>query len=62
MKRRKFLKTIAITGAGFAYMPNIFGQDSTNAGEDLDLYGVLDLFAEAENLEEFEKALNDEEQ
>ena len=66
MKRRKFLKTLAITGAGFAYMPNIFGQDSTtavsNVGEDLDLYGVLDLFAEAENLEEFEKALNDEEQ
>ena len=31
----------------------------TEAGEDLDLYGVLELFQEAEDLEAFEKALND---
>ncbi len=33
---------------------------ATEAGEDLDLYGVLELFQEAEDLESFEKALNDE--
>lgn len=32
---------------------------ATEAGEDLDLYGVLELFLVAENLEAFEKALND---
>ena len=31
----------------------------TEAGEDLDLYGVLELFLVAEDLESFEKALND---
>ncbi|UCE41039.1 MAG: hypothetical protein JSV17_16625 [Candidatus Aminicenantes bacterium] len=31
----------------------------TEAGEELDLYGVLELFQEAEDLEAFEKALND---
>jgi hypothetical protein len=31
----------------------------TEAGEDLDLYGVLELFRESENLEAFEQALND---
>ena len=66
MKRRNFLKTVAITGVGLAYMPRLFAQDNTtavsNVGEDLDLYAVLDLFEQSENLEEFEKALNDEEQ
>ena len=64
MKRRKFIKTAAVAGAGFIYMPNIFGQDDTtavsNVGEDLDLYAVLELFEKSENLEEFEKALNSE--
>ncbi len=32
---------------------------ATEAGEDLDLYGVLELFIVAEDLEAFEKALND---
>jgi hypothetical protein len=32
---------------------------ATEAGEDLDLYGVLELFKEAEDLEALEKALND---
>ena len=46
MKRRNFIKTVAVAGAGLAYMPRIFAQDSTtavsNVGEDLDLYAVLD--------------------
>jgi len=32
---------------------------ATEAGEDLDLYAVAELFKEAEGVEEFEKALND---
>ena len=66
MKRRKFIRTAALAGAGIAYMPKIFAQDSTtavsNVGEDLDLYAVLDLFEQSENIEEFEKALNSEDQ
>ena len=62
MKRRKFIRTAALAGAGIAYMPKIFAQDSTtavsNVGEDLDLYAVLDLFEQSENIEEYEKALN----
>ena len=65
MKRRKFIKTAGVAGAGLVIGP-AFAQDTTTAvslvGEDLDLYAVLDLFAESENLEEFEKALNNEEQ
>jgi hypothetical protein len=34
---------------------------TTEAGENLDLVAVLDLFQDSENLEEFEKALNTEE-
>ena len=64
MKRRKFIKTAGAAGIGFSVLP-AFAQDSTtavsNVGEDLDLYAVLDLLEESENLEEFEKALNDEE-
>jgi hypothetical protein len=64
MKRRKFIKTAGAAGIGFSILP-AFGQDSTtavsNVGEDLDLYAVLDLLEESENLEEFEKALNSEE-
>ncbi len=63
MKRRKFIKTTGAAGVGLAFMP-AFAQDTTTAvsqvGDDLDLYAVLDLLEESENLEEFEKALNDE--
>ncbi len=63
MKRRKFVKTTGLAGAGLFVMPG-FTQDQTtavsNVGEDLDLYAVLDLLEESKNLEEFEKALNDE--
>jgi hypothetical protein len=64
MKRRKFIKTAGAAGIGFSVLP-AFAQDSTtavsNVGEDLDLYAVLELLEESENLEEFEKALNSEE-
>lgn len=64
MKRRKFIKTAGAAGVGLTFLPG-FTQDKTTAvstaGEDLDLYAVLDLLEESENLEEFEKALNDEE-
>lgn len=64
MKRRKFIKTAAVAGIGLGYIPTIFGQESTTSvsyvGEDLDLYAVLDLFEQSENIEEFEKALNSE--
>jgi hypothetical protein len=65
MKRRKFIKTAGVAGAGLVIVPG-FAQETTTAvslvGEDLDLYAVLDLFAESESLEEFEKALNNEDQ
>ena len=65
MKRRKFIKTAGVAGAGLVIVPG-FAQETTTAvslvGEDLDLYAVLDLFAESETLEEFEKALNNEDQ
>ena len=64
MKRRKFVKTVSAAGAGLAIIPG-FSKNKTTAvsqvGEDLDLYAVLELFEESENLEEFEKALNDQE-
>ena len=64
MKRRKFIKKAGAAGIGLFFIP-AFAQDDTTAvsyvGEDLDLYAVLDLLEESENLEEFEKALNSEE-
>jgi hypothetical protein len=63
MKRRKFIKTAGAAGVGFTFLPS-FAQETTTAvsqvGDDLDLYAVLDLLEESKNLEEFEKALNDE--
>ncbi len=32
---------------------------ATEAGQDLDLFGVLETFSESEDLEDFEKRLND---
>ena len=50
------------------WMPAAFGQDeitvvapTTEAGEDLDLYAIAELFKESESVEEFEKAINDPE-
>lgn len=42
----------------------LYGQDqtpATEAGEDFDLYRVVELFEEVEDLEEFEQKINDEE-
>jgi hypothetical protein len=66
MKRRKFIKTAGVAGAGMVTIPAFIRAQETitavsNVGEDLDLYAVLDLLEESENLEEFEKALNSEE-
>ena len=64
MKRREFVKAAGMAGVGLV-ISTVFAQDKTtavsHAGEDLDLYAVLDLLEESENLEEFEKALNDQE-
>ncbi len=63
MKRRKFIKTAGAAGLGLTFFP-AYAQDTTTAvsqvGDDLDLYAVLELFEEAEDLEAFEKALNSE--
>jgi len=48
---------------GLTFLPVVARDDTTavsNVGEDLDLYAVLELFEEAEDLEAFEKALNSE--
>jgi hypothetical protein len=64
MKRRQFVKTAGLTSAGLFIVPT-FAQGKITAiapqvGEDLYLYAVLDLLENSKNLEEFEKALNDE--
>jgi hypothetical protein len=64
MKRRRFIKTAGVAGAGLV-MGQSFAQENTTAvsnqaAEDLDLNAVLDLLEESEDLEAFEKALNDE--
>jgi hypothetical protein len=59
--RAKWLVLIFVLG----FLPGaiLYAQEETppltEAGEDLDLYGVLELFLVAEDLESFEKALND---
>lgn len=65
MKRRKFIKTAGVAGAGLV-IGQSFARDQTTAvsnqaAEDLDLYAVLDLLEESADLEAFEKALNDQE-
>lgn len=60
--KAKFLAFVLVFG--FLCGSGLYAQGemtpATEAGEDLDLYGVLELFRVAENLEALEKALNEE--
>ncbi|MDF2438630.1 MAG: hypothetical protein K0Q95_3006 [Bacteroidota bacterium] len=62
MKISKFICAVFLL-SGFSASANYYAQQDSLGlpGDNLDLYGVLDLFKKSENPEEFEKALNKEE-
>lgn len=52
---------LTIIAINFSFFAKASQQDSTgNVGDNLDLQGVLELFKNSQNLEEFEKAINTE--
>lgn len=54
-------KLFILLGVAISATANAQSKDSTgNAGDNLDLPGVLELFKNSQNLEEFEKAINTE--
>jgi hypothetical protein len=64
MKQVRFLWLAALLCAfvladGYAQEEVVYVAPATETGEDLDLYAVIELFKEAESIEDFEKALND---
>jgi hypothetical protein len=61
MKKILTLISAAILSSGIANAQNDAASDSTGLpGDNLDLYGVLDLFKSAATMEDFEKSLNAE--
>lgn len=57
MKRLSLIVFALISFSGWA---NAQTDSTGNAGDNLDLFAVMDLFKKSQNLEEFEKALNTE--
>lgn len=61
MKKILTLISAALLSSGIANAQNDAASDSTGLpGDNLDLFGVLDLFKAASTMEDFEKALNSE--
>jgi len=61
MKKILTIFSAALLSSGIANAQNDADSDSTGLpGDNLDLYGVLDLFKSASTMEDFEKALNTE--
>ena len=67
MKKHISLMFVFFLGCTFYMSTQIYAQDevaivtpTTEAGENLDLMGILELFYESETLEDFEKKINEE--